>query len=116
MTALSQEAYAVIEGRHPDPFHYLGLHVENDVPVVRVYLPDAEEVMAVDEHGHESELHRIHDAGLFAGRLNNGSRHYRVRARFGDRLLEIEDPYRFPPILTEFDLYLLGEGSHMHLY
>jgi 1,4-alpha-glucan branching enzyme len=116
MTALSQEAYAVIEGRHPDPFHYLGLHVENDVPIVRVYLPDAEEVMAVDEHGHESELHRIHDAGLFAGRLNNGSRHYRVRARFGDRLLEIEDPYRFPPILTEFDLYLLGEGSHMHLY
>ena len=74
MSALSPEAYAVIEGRHPDPFHYLGPHVEDDVPVVRVYLPDAEEVKAVDEHGHECELHRIHEAGLFAGRLENGSR------------------------------------------
>ena len=44
MSALSPEAYAVIEGRHSDPFHYLGLHVEGDVPVVRVFLPDAEEV------------------------------------------------------------------------
>ena len=44
MTALSPEAYAVIEGRHSDPFHYLGLHVEGDVSVVRVFLPHAEEV------------------------------------------------------------------------
>jgi 1,4-alpha-glucan branching enzyme len=117
MSALSPEAYAVIEGRHPDPFHYLGPHVENDVPVVRVYLPDAEEVSAVDEHGHACELHRIHDAGLFAGKLENGaSRRYRVRARFGDRMVEVEDPYRFPPILTDFDLHLLGEGNHLKLY
>ena len=26
MTKLSAEAYAIIEGRHSDPFHYLGLH------------------------------------------------------------------------------------------
>ena len=47
MSSLSPEAYAVIEGRHSDPFHYLGPHVEGDVPVVRVFLPDAEGV-AVD--------------------------------------------------------------------
>jgi hypothetical protein len=28
----------------------------------------------------------------------------------------MEDPYRFPPILSDLDLYLLGEGTHMHLY
>ena len=49
-------------------------------PVVRVFLPDAEEVAVVDEQGHESELERVHDAGLFAGRLSNGSRRYQ-RAR-----------------------------------
>ncbi len=27
-----------------------------------------------------------------------------------------EVPYRFPPILSEFDLYLLGEGTHLNLY
>jgi FAD/FMN-containing dehydrogenase len=37
-------------------------------------------------------------------------------ARYGERQVEIEDPYRFPPILSDLDLYLLGEGAHMHLY
>src|SRR5918992_5857943 len=101
MTALPSEAYAVIEGRHSDPFHYLGLHDENGSPVVRIYLPEADEVKAVDPLGRESELHRIHDAGLFAGRLSNGGRDYRVRARFGDQTVEMEDPYRFPPILSD---------------
>jgi 1,4-alpha-glucan branching enzyme len=116
MSSLSPEAYAVIEGRHSDPFRYLGPHVEGDVPLVRIFLPDAEGVAIVDEQGHERSLERIHDAGLFEGRLSNGSRRYRVRARYGERQVEIEDPYRFPPILSDFDLYLLGEGTHSHLY
>ena len=98
MNALSPEAYAVIEGRHSDPFHYLGRHVENNESVVRVYLPDAKEVKVVDDQGHESELRRIHDAGLFAGRMANGSQRYHVRARFGEQVVELEDPYRFPPV------------------
>ena len=28
----------------------------------------------------------------------------------------MEDPYRFPPMLSDFDLYLLGEGNHLRLY
>jgi 1,4-alpha-glucan branching enzyme len=116
MRSLTAEAYSIIAGRHSDPFHYLGPHVEGDATVVRVFLPDAEGVAVVDEQGHQSDLQRIHDVGLFEGLLVDGSRRYRVRARYGDRQVEIEDPYRFPPILSDFDLYLLGEGSHMHLY
>ena len=116
MNKLPREAYAIIEGRHSDPFHYLGRHMEKDVAVVRAFLPDAAEVRVVDEQGHESELDRIHDAGLFAGRLPNGSQRYQLRARFGRDIVELEDPYRFPPVLSEFDLYLLSEGTHVHLY
>jgi 1,4-alpha-glucan branching enzyme len=116
MSSLSPEAYAVIEGRHSDPFRYLGPHVEGDVPVIRVFLPDAEGVAIVDDQGQERGLERIHDAGLFEGRWSNGSRRYRVRARYGEREIEIEDAYRFPPILSDFDLYLLGEGTHLSLY
>ena len=36
--------------------------------------------------------------------------------QFGDNVVELEDPYRFPPVLTDFDLYLLGEGTHQRLY
>ena len=41
MTKLSAEAYAIVEGRHSDPFHYLGLHTEGDRTVVRAFLPEA---------------------------------------------------------------------------
>jgi 1,4-alpha-glucan branching enzyme len=116
MTSLTPEAYAVIEGRHSDPFRYLGPHIESGSSLVRVFLPDAEGVAVIDEQGRESDLRRIHDAGLFEGRLSNGARHYRLRARYGQREVELEDPYRFPPILSDFDLYLLGEGTHLHLY
>ena len=116
MSSLSPEAYAVIEGRHSDPFRYLGPHVEGDVRLVRIFLPDAEGVAIVDDQGHERGLERIHDAGLFEGRWSNGSRRYRVRARYGEREVEIEDAYRFPPILSDFDLFLLGEGTHLNLY
>ena len=116
MTKLSAEAYAIIEGRHSDPFHYLGLHAEGDRNVVRAFLPEASNVEAIGEHGETAPLARIHDAGLFAGALPNGSRRYQLRARFGDKVVDLDDPYRFPPVLTDFDLYLLGEGTHQRLY
>jgi 1,4-alpha-glucan branching enzyme len=116
MNGLSPEAYAVIEGRHPDPFHYLGWHPNGGTPVVRAFLPDANEVAAIDEEGRETTLPRIHDAGLFAGELHSEQPRYRLRARFGDRVVEMEDPYRFPPVLSDMDLYLLAEGTHRRLY
>jgi len=29
---------------------------------------------------------------------------------------ETEDPYRYPPVLTDFDLHLFSEGTHLRLY
>ena len=116
MSALSHEAYAVIEGRHSDPFHYLGWHKEGDIPMVRAFLPDASEVAAVDDQGRATNLPRLHEAGLFGGPLVSKGRRYRLRARFGDNVVELEDPYRFPPILSDYDLHLLAEGTHLRLY
>jgi 1,4-alpha-glucan branching enzyme len=114
--SLSPAAEAIVHGRHADPFNYLGLHFEGDAPVVRVFLPDAAAVKVVDDAGQVSELPRIHEAGLFAGRVASGDQHYRLQARYGDREVEMEDAYRFPPILSDMDLYLLGEGTHLDLY
>ena len=114
--SLSPAAEAIVHGRHADPFNYLGLHFEGDAPVVRVFLPDAATVKVIDDAGQVSELPRIHEAGLFAGRVASGDQHYRLQARYGDREVEMEDAYRFPPILSDMDLYLLGEGTHLDLY
>jgi 1,4-alpha-glucan branching enzyme len=116
MSKLPADAFAIIEGRHSDPFRYLGPHVENDHAVVRAFLPEASDVEAIDERGHAASLARLHEAGLFAGILPRDVTRYQLRARFGDTVVELQDPYRFPPILSDFDLYLLGEGTHQHLY
>jgi 1,4-alpha-glucan branching enzyme len=116
MTDLTAEAYAILEGRHSDPFQYLGPHHENGRTVVRAFLPDAQKVDAIASHGEAAALTRIHDAGLFAGFLPNGSSAYQLRARFGEKVVDLDDPYRFPPVLTDYDLYLLGEGTHQRLY
>jgi len=116
MNQISPEALAVVGGTHANPFNYLGPHVEGREPVVRVFLPDANHVEVLDDAGHVSELPRIHNAGLFAGRVAEHGSHYRLRARFGSDEVELEDPYRFPPILSDLDLHLLGEGNHLELY
>jgi 1,4-alpha-glucan branching enzyme len=116
MTKLSAEAYAIVEGRHSDPFHYLGLHKEGGKKIVRAFLPEATQVDAVGEHGDARKLTRIHEAGLFAGAAPEGAERYQLRARFGNNVVELEDPYRFPPVLSDFDLYLLGEGTHQRIY
>jgi 1,4-alpha-glucan branching enzyme len=116
MIKLPEEAYAIVEGRHADPFHYLGPHKEADKTIVRAFLPGASNVDAIDAHGAATALEQLHEAGLFVGPLANGSTSYQLRARYGDNTVDLDDPYRFPPILTDFDLYLLGEGTHQRLY
>ena len=113
--ALSAAARAILDGRHADPFDYLGWHRDGDTPVVRAFLPHAERVEVVADDGATYPLERLHDAGLFAGRGADAP-HYRLRAHYEGRPVELEDPYRFQPILTDFDLHLLGEGRHLKLY
>jgi 1,4-alpha-glucan branching enzyme len=116
MADLDPAALAVIGGYHADPFSYLGPHVEGDRPVVRTYLPGAESVVVVNGAGHETVLPRIHESGLFAGAVPDPSRNYRLRAKFGESTVELEDAYRFPPVLSDFDIHLLSEGTHLRAY
>jgi len=113
---LPPEAQAVVGGYHADPFQYLGPHEESGHTVVRAFLPGAEQVLIVDHANRQEELRRIHEAGLFCGEIDPGTRRYRLKARWHGEFFEIEDAYRFPPILTDFDLYLLGEGTHLQSY
>ena len=116
MTALDPEAEAILGGYHADPFHYLGLHEENGKPVVRAYLPGASEVKVLDPSDGETALAQIDRSGLFAGPVASRERGYRLKAKWNGQMVELQDAYRFPPVLSEFDLYLLGEGTHLRTY
>src|SRR3954470_14321597 len=115
-TYLPPEAQAVIGGYHADPFRYLGPHQEGGRNIVRAFLPGAEQVIVVDQANHHDELQRIDDGGLFSGEVTSDLSDYRLKTRWHGDFVTIDDAYRFPPVLSDFDLYLLGEGSHLQSY
>jgi len=102
-----------------DPFSYLGMHVENGEVVVRASQPRAAHVFVRPRDGKAlDELQRIDDDGLFEGRLRarNAAFDYVLALGSSEGLREIEDPYRFGPILGDVDAYLIAEGKHLRLW
>jgi 1,4-alpha-glucan branching enzyme len=118
----------VIHGYHENPFEVLGPHVieENgrQALAVRAYLPQSQQAWLVDPKAGESKpMRRIHPAGLFEAICGpeihdvEQGRTYQLRAvnSAGEQTTS-HDPYAFPPLLSEYDLYLLGEGRHWQSY
>ena len=119
--SLSRETVqTLVTGEHGDPFAVLGPHAAANGVIVRVFLPGAVEVSVVplDAGSLSHPLKPLHPAGLWEGELPGRLPvAYRVRASYGGgHTVEIEDPYRFPPTLSGFDLHLLGEGTHYRIY
>ena len=112
---------AVVTGDHPEPFDFLGPHEQGGNLVVRTFLPGAHSVKvtsATAGYGDLGELSREHPEGLFAGAVAvEGSSSYRLRVEWeSGEESEIEDPYRFPPVVSDHDLYLFGEGNLLRAY
>ncbi len=112
---------AIVGGHHSDPFRVLGPHAvrhrgQPDVFSVRAFLPHAGAAWVVVDGG-AVEMKKKHPHGFFIAHLENEPRHYRLRAKLdGDREVEFEDPYRFPPLLSDFDLHLHSEGTLNEAY
>ena len=116
MTALTPEAVAVIEGRHADPFRYLGPHVEDGVPVVRVFLPDARRSRRSATVATNIRSKRIHEAGLFVGPRPDDAGAYRLRVRFGDDGRRTGRPVSFPAGAVRSRSPSSGRGHASQLY
>jgi 1,4-alpha-glucan branching enzyme len=116
-----EDINAIITGNHRDPFAYLGLHEnEHGTLEIRTFQPGATRVVVVDVKSGKalSELDEVDNAGLFCGPIHR--RHnrfpYRLQVHQDGEDFEIEDPYRFPPVLGEMDVWLLAEGTHYRPY
>src|SRR5262249_35831720 len=114
--------------RNADPFGILGPQPV-DSPLgriwsVRAFQPRAVEAQVILQ-GQENPIvmRRLRDAGFFEAALPSpgdvgpppSSYRLRFRNEYGD-WWETYDTYAFPFLLTEFDLYLMGEGRHYDTY
>jgi 1,4-alpha-glucan branching enzyme len=118
---------ALLGAVHSSPRSVLGYHeyaVAGSAPrcVVRVFEPGASEVIVHWEDEPIAKgiaLRKLHAEGLFEGRLPHRRPlvPYRVQITYRDgTVVSKHDPYYFAPELSDFDLYLFGEGKHYGIH
>jgi len=122
-TAPLDELAQIIRAEHGDPFHILGIHVVEwhgkPAVAIRAFLPRTKNAWVVRGPGSDDlvPMQRIHADGFFEV-VFPGQQElfpYRLRTDYAGHY-DFEDPYRFPPVLTDFDLHLLAEGTHYKTY
>jgi len=124
-TLSSANIKAIVDGECGDPFAVLGPHAfrtaRQEGVAVRTFLPEAERVVVVPVNpGLPAQpMARLHPAGLFEAvfldRLEPFAYQLEVQ-HGGGTVRRVEDPFRFPSTLSDFDLHLLGEGTHYRAY
>ena len=124
LTTLSgDQIEPIIHAHHWDPFQVLGPHVVAldgaSAWTVRAFLPEARSAWLVDlsrgEPGVRLPMEQVHADGLYElvvpGRTRGVPYRLAVENHEG-HAWEFVDAYQFGPVLTEYDLHLLGEGTH----
>lgn len=116
------EIEAIVGGYHGDAFRILGPHALVDGKggatrwAVRAFLPHASTVEVLLS-GEAIPMEKKHAYGFFDASFDREPLDYRYRVHLWNGTVEtIDDPYRFPPLLTDFDLHLHGEGTHYESY
>jgi 1,4-alpha-glucan branching enzyme len=126
-TVSLDSVHQLLEGKYENPFELLGPHEVEDggrrALAVRAFLPHSQQAWVVDPgHGElVRPMRRIHPAGFYEALCpcpnGNGRSRYKLQvADEGGKKVVMHDPYSFPHLLTDYDLYLLNEGRHWQSY
>jgi 1,4-alpha-glucan branching enzyme len=126
MTRLSPDLDALVRGQHADPFRLLGPHIDRHSGYlrVRVLRPGAREIELRLRHPERLAVPMIrrHVDGLFEAdvpsvrTLEHGI-DYRLFIEFEQaKAIELDDPYRFGRITTDYELHLFGEGQWLKVH
>ena len=120
MPVIAQETFdALVGARHADPFAVLGPHVDSDTLVIRTLQPLAERVEVVPAGGSARPMSRVHGGGVFEAVFEKTPAVFDYRLRVthpGGHTADLDDPYRYGRVITEYDVYLFSQGKHTRIY
>ena len=134
----------LIDGTLENPAGILGPHVvdygDRTATAIRSFLPEAQAAWVIDNAtGVRRPMRRLHPAGFFEAicdapvdaapnkakivRIKKDSETFDAKSRYriqmskkSGEVVDMQDPYAAPSILSDFDRYLIGEGRHHQLY
>ncbi len=103
--------------RHPDPHSLLGIHPAGPDVVLRVFHPEATQVVAIAAN-RRLPLHQRPDfPGVFEAQwASTTAPSYEIEVKTPIETSTFRDPYSFEPTLGEQDLHFVGEGRHRRLW
>ncbi len=104
------------DGRHDDPFAVLGSQKRGRATWVTTVDHGAVS-MAARIGGKDYPLDRVFDdLNVFSGKVPGGKPYTLVGRDKSGTEWEMQDAYRFGPVMGEMDEYLLGEGTHQRIW
>jgi 1,4-alpha-glucan branching enzyme len=131
--ALKRSIDAMVIGKNAEPFSLLGPHPISGGWAIRFFLPWADEAsISLNSPGGERppmvtakmvDAVKLRPEGFFEATFLSGQttapapNSYKIhyRTHHGEEH-EVYDTYAFPYTISEFDLYLMGEGRHYDTY
>lgn len=120
-TVSKEQLDRIIYAYHWDPFEVLGYsEIEVDkkkTGCVRAFFPEAKELnLLINKKSIPME--KTHNDGFFEVILEKNEKpNYKFKVTNWENVTwEIDDPYKYPPVLTDFDMHLFGEGNHYRIY
>src|SRR5215210_2860068 len=95
---------SLVTGTHRDPFAILGPHFDGHATLIRAMHPAAHAVdVRIVATGELVPMARRNPAGVFEARIDGATPDYRLRVTYaGDQVVELDDPYRYGRVLTDF--------------
>ncbi len=123
-TVSPEDLSRILRADHADPFSVLGMHVVSvngqAGVAVRAFLPEAREVAVWNvESSARYGMARVHEEGFFEAVVFDWPGPFTYQLEWVDGGGErrwVHDPYSFPPVLSDYDLHLFGEGTHLRLF
>ncbi len=115
------EIAALLYGAHSDPFRVLGPHRAGDDLVIRIFRPEAKEIVIISADHPEQTFpaERLHIEGLYQATIPGETRAFSYLVKviaFDGSEQTARDPYSYGPIMGELDLHLFAEGNDKKLY
>ncbi len=115
----SQHIENLFSATHHDPFAFLGLHYINNTSVIRTFnLHALKTEVFLFKEDKKFEMKCIDNRGFYETVIKNKiyPSDYKLIFHYPDKIIITFDAYSFPPVLSDFDLYLFNEGRNRFIY
>lgn len=117
---LQAQIEELFEGCSKNPHDVLGMHIQENIIVVRVINPNSKRIVIKDIHTHETfNMTKVDDRGLFECIISERNELFPyelTHTTYDGHTYTVMDPYSFWPTISDYDLYLFNEGNHHRIY